>query len=495
MARRQSITSYDPRKAEWNGTSIEEWEPSKWKQWRPKATGTDYCATAEREYLRMRYAVQQANTQLDIGGVKVKLKLTSPKSIGLQGTFPCKEGDVGKNSSLNKQYVISLAIAANDAGVKTAVAKAQELDLLLMTKEFQWTPELLGKQAQKVAIPGEEKPVKLISELIEEYEKEFWKTHEKSRQGLRNWKNDYLKYLKKLPLDGILSTDTLSQAFSKTQPNTASRFCLTWQLRKFCNFCGFEGQKIIDSYATGRPERKPRNVPSDDEILEGFNKIGVPLVSKLRKTVIQPERWQWTYGMIATYGIRPHELFAIDLETFIDPSNTFHLVKLDPTITDSTKTGARNCLIPPLHPEWVELFDLKNVKKASLAGSLSSKSTDISEKFKRTDIGFTSYDLRQAYAIRGHKLRVPIKAMADYMGHTVQEHTKTYQRWMNKDANFDIYKDVLIEKQAATKEDLKARIAEQDAEIASLKADKAALKAEVESLRKLVTQYQLEKAL
>lgn len=491
MSRKQS-SSYDPSKAEWSGNKITDWDASKWKQWKPKATGTDYPATMEREYLRIKWAVQQANTQLDADKVRVKLKLTSANAIGLQGTFPCKEGEVGKNGSSNKQYTISIGTMANDIGVKTAIAKARELDWQLTTKTFQWTPELLGKQAQKIPLPEQEQPAKLISELIEEYEKEFWKTHDKNRQSMNNWKNQYLKYLNKLPLQMPLSDEALTEACNKSKPNTMSRYYLVWQLKKFCNFCNFNGSKILDSYATKKPNRKKRAIPSDDEVIKGFKKIGEPLHKLTRKTAIQPEQWQWIYGMLATYGLRGHELFAVDLEAFVNPTNIHHLVTLKPELTEGTKTGERSCGIPPLHPEWVKLFDLKNVKPILLNGELDQTVGNFSEKFKKVTLGFAPYNLRHAYAIRGHKLRIPIKTMADYMGHTVQEHTGSYQKWMSEDTNIEIYKEVVLEKQAVTREDLKAENELLKAEITALKSQVASLQTENETLRKLLIEHQLE---
>lgn len=74
------------------------------------------------------------------------------------------------------------------------------------------------------------------------------------------------------------------------------------------------------------------------------------------------------------------------------------------------------------------------------------------------------------------------------MGHTVQEHTKTYQRWMNEDTNLEIYKEVVIHRQGTTKEALKSRIAE-------LEAENVALKAENESLKGILVQQQLGEVL
>ncbi|MBE9190555.1 integrase [Gloeocapsopsis crepidinum LEGE 06123] len=477
-------SNYDPRKAKWNNIMLDAWEPSNWKQWKSKAN-KDESVTIEREYLRIKYAIQLANNALSLDKVKVKLKLTTAKSIGLQGTFPCKPGDVGKNGSSNKQYTISLGFPASDAGVKTAVAKARELDLLLMTKQFQWTPEL-GKQAQRIVLIHD--TAKPISELIQEYEREFWKTHEKNRQGFRTWETHYLRHLKKLPQDVPLTQKALEQALESVPPNTSTRFYLAWQLKKFCDFCGVDGNKIIDSYTTPQPLPSLRKIPTDEEIIQGFDTMGTPLSPYASKeNLTQPQQWQWVYGMLATYGLRPHELFAIDLEAFTTPSNIFHLVTLDPSLTGGTKTGERTCGIPPLHPQWVELFDLKNIKFPNTGGTLNNQTAKIHIRFRTAHLNFKPYDLRHAYALRGHRLRIPIKTMADYMGHTVQEHTKTYQRWINEDTNLEIYKEIVIHK-VNTREALKVRVDE-------LEIENAVLKAEIKTLREIVIKHQLGKLL
>lgn len=464
MPRKQS--SYDPRKAEWNGTSIAQYEPANYKQWKPKDKSDR--ATIEREYLRIKFALNQVNSQLELAKVKVKLKLTNHQSIGLQGTFPCKPGDVGRNGSPNKQYLISLGIAANDAGIKTAEFRARELDLLLMTKQFQWQNELLGKQAQKLALP-DEKLTLPICELIEQYKQQFWRTHANNRQGLRTWESHYLRHLKKLPQNEPISEKALIQAFDKTLPNTSARFYLAWQLRKFCEFCGFDGSKAIATYTTRKPKPSFRQIPADAEIIAGFTKIGMALSPYANKqNLAQPQQWQWLYGMLATYGLRPHELFAIDLDAWSSPANTLHLVTLNPSQTQGTKTGERSCGIPPIHPQWVDLFDLKQPKIPPSDGTLANQTARIHIRFRTTNIGFPPYSLRHAYAIRGHKLRIPIKTMADYMGHSVQEHTKTYQRWMDKDVNLEIYQQVVMKQET----------------------ENAALKAEVESLRAALNKLQ-----
>lgn len=83
-------SSYDTRKAQWNGQEVATYDLANWKQWKPK--DKDYQANAEREYLRIKYAVSQVNKQLDIAKVKVRLlKLTNHNSIGYKGHFPANQ--------------------------------------------------------------------------------------------------------------------------------------------------------------------------------------------------------------------------------------------------------------------------------------------------------------------------------------------------------------------------------------------------------------------
>ena len=121
------------------------------------------------------------------------------------------------------------------------------------------------------------------------------------------------------------------------------------------------------------------------------------------------------------------------MDWLLSPENDHSTFK----VHESNKTGYREVF--PFVPEWIELFDLKNqsalqmLKEYSFnkgtAIELSSKVNKIAGSFKSSGISFSPYDLRHACAIRAHLQGVPIKAAADNLGHSVQMHTKVYQRW------------------------------------------------------------------
>jgi integrase len=194
--------------------------------------------------------------------------------------------------------------------------------------------------------------------------------------------------------------------------------------------------------------------------------------------------WQWVYGMLATYGVRPRELFVNpDVEWWLSPDNTDNTWKVAP----ETKTGYREAL--PLHPDWVELFDLKNPEflellKNQVDGKTSF--TDIntirvncSSWFRRVNVPFTPYDLRHAWAIRAHIMGVPIKAAADNLGHSVEIHTEVYQKW------FSLENRKKVIKLAVDKKD----------DIESLKEENARLRAEIELLKCALARKQVSEAI
>jgi integrase len=184
--------------------------------------------------------------------------------------------------------------------------------------------------------------------------------------------------------------------------------------------------------------------------------------------------------MLATYGLRPRELFVNpDISWWFNSENKDHTWKVHP----DTKTGYREAL--PLYPEWVELFDLKNLECLELLNSqVSGKSSyteintirvNCSSWFRRVDIPFSPYDLRHAWAIRAHIMAVPIKAAADNLGHSVEIHTEIYQKW------FSLENRKKVIKQAVDKKD----------DIEAIKQENLQLKAEIKQLRQTLAKYQI----
>jgi integrase len=167
--------------------------------------------------------------------------------------------------------------------------------------------------------------------------------------------------------------------------------------------------KLAGKYSSSKPES--RNLPPDELIVEWFFKIVDPA-------------WRWGYGMIATYGLRPHELFNLDLQHFIETGQMLYIT--------GGKTGAHE--VWPFNPEWVELFNLQEVNLPEVHPCETN--TEYGHKCwyylrKKANLPFNLYDLRHTWAVRAMKLGLADTLAARQMGHSVAVHTKTYLHWIN----------------------------------------------------------------
>lgn len=406
------------------------------------------------------------NARLKEDNVKVSIK-RQDGSLVLIATLPLKPSRIGKVDKPNEQTPISLGIPFNLDGLKTAEEEARELGKLKARQQFQWNEKYLRTQAPKPEV------VPTIGELLEQFEEKYFLTRKRNRQSENTYSN-YSRILSRHGLrDELFNKTTIKKMIERTPAGTGDRQVLVNALSVLCNIFDFEFN--FKGYKDGYKPKK-RILPTDKEIEDKFNNFKP---TKYNRTS-QWQQWQWVYGMLATYGLRPHEVFAIDIESFIDPANVLHELKLDEATTEGIKTGERTVF--PLHPEWVELFDLKNVKIPKLTNNFKAKTSQVGRRFLGAKIGFPPYNLRHAYAVRGHELGVPIKEMADNMGHSVDMHTTTYQKYMTIDSRRIVYQNAMNRVSDAKVELTK---------VEQLEAENAALKAENESLRALLVKHQL----
>jgi integrase len=64
-------------------------------------------------------------------------------------------------------------------------------------------------------------------------------------------------------------------------------------------------------------------------------------------------------------------------------------------------------------------------------------------KYLSPKLSFTPYDLRHAWAVRTLLYRWPVELSARQMGHSVEVHTRTYQRWISAQQIQGVY-DLLV---------------------------------------------------
>ncbi|MEH2189798.1 MAG: site-specific integrase [Nostoc sp.] len=277
------------------------------------------------------------------------------------------------------------------------------LSLKLDTKTFDWNDYL------KSELPNNR--VKTIGEWIQEFEKDYFQRKQRNFKTESTWRVEYRTVFKMLPVHETLNTEALKQAILTTTPDTRTRkrFCLT--LKLLAKFAGLDFNP--DSYSGNYSyrSRQIRSLPTDKLIFECHSSL-------------DNVKWQWVLGMLATYGLRNHEVFFLDLEQLRAGNKIITVL--------AGKTGYRK--IWPFHPEWLELFGLPNVKipDIDLNRSNSEIGATVSQRFRRNDgLPFKVYDLRHAWAIRTLEYGLDVTLAAQQMGHSLSVHSNLYHAWIN----------------------------------------------------------------
>jgi hypothetical protein len=351
-----------------------------------------------------------------------------------------------------KQKYLALGLSDTPENRHKAQLKLAIVQRDIDYKEFDIT---LKKYKRKILdLPIDEKenhltPTVTVREYFKIYEEEYFATRRRKqtkRQQITLFKTHEEQVKKYLSFDSVLTENLITEAFKSTPPNSAVRVNLWKSLVSFCKIIGFQYNKFDKFKCTY--EHKSRYLPDDQAITDGWVKMKLSPLNRNFKIPTNADCYNWAYGVLATYGLRAHEILAIDYQKSFKPPR--YALYIDAAITDGTKTGSR--IAYPLPPEWVEFFDLANVKNSMFMGKMNRDnrlvrelSNYLGERFKTREVGFQPYDLRHRYAIRGHELGVPIDDMARWMGHSVETHTQTYQKWMKEETSHIVF-DSMVER-------------------------------------------------
>lgn len=316
--------------------------------------------------------------------------------LSLRGMLPPKEGQ-GKPY----QQRISLGIYGNPYGIKVAEKQAQKIASLLALNQFSWD------EYSKVP-PKKQESVEFF---VEKFEEHYFNKKARTPESETTWKTDYRAVFKTLPSDRALSADLLMKAILATTPDsrTRKRFCIA--ISAIAEFAGidFDPSEMSGNYSPNSV--RPRDIPSDEEILKFYDSI--------------PETygWKYAYALMACYGLRNHEIFHLDLNSLV--KNPGHALVL------GGKTGSRQVWC--LYPEWHDRFEIANISRPFPQVSGSSNSDlghRVSQAFRRYKV-CQPYNLRHAWAIRSILFNLPVELAASMMGHSVKVHCETYQKWLN----------------------------------------------------------------
>jgi integrase len=365
-------------------------------------------------------AIDQANNRLK--PLKISIEHRGER-LNLQATLPPKPkldvpatSDIEKATTKWKQQRIGLGLRANLEGVRLAEAKAREISGLLLQNAFDWEPYY------KVPEPSVVEPT--VAEWVAKLESDYFTRRQRTRQSECTWQSDYYEVYRKLPQEVPLTALIIMAAISSTIPETRTRKRFVQALNILAKFAGLEVN--LKGYGDGYNPSKVeiRDLPTDAEVVEIW-------------LTIPNKAWQNFYGIMAAFGLRPHEVWHLDLTEFPDL-----------LVLEETKTGER--LTRAVPKDYLEIFNLSS--KLELPKLNTKSNRELGERaarqFKRYDIPFPPYNLRHAWCIRGSiTYKIPTAIMAKMAGHSVSVHENTYLRHLRDDHIKQIYDQAMLVKQ------------------------------------------------
>lgn len=327
------------------------------------------------------------------------------KSLLLWAQLPPKNG-VGKH----KQQKISLGLKSTPEGLRKALEIAITVQREVEEGTFRW--KKYGRTSDATND---------LADAVVKFEREFRSTPDAQVDlyaTQTNWRCSYAPYFERtkrhqiergLPFD----SDLLVEVLGSYEPGSDSRRKCAICLKRLAKQEGIrlpENEEWKRVVGRKKQTERDKKYPTDAEILDLANRISDPA-------------WRWVYGMIATYGLRTHEVFFCHTEDLLKPENEALSVR----VKGDTKTGERSAY--PLHRCWVDKFNLKdiNVPSIEIDRPKNHISSTVSSHYRRREIGYVPYDFRHAWAIRAIDQGVQISVAARAMGHTVDMHTNTYQ--------------------------------------------------------------------
>ncbi|MBW4531948.1 MAG: site-specific integrase [Aphanothece saxicola GSE-SYN-MK-01-06B] len=376
--------------------------------------------------------MRQENQRLAASGTALRLEIRQ-RRLGLRGPLPCPKGTAARPVQR-----ISLGLPATGAGVAAALEQLERVRQAVEQGSFRW--ESWRRRPPAAAVPAPEVVPAVappeaaeLQPLLAGFEAAFFADPRRRRRpaGSRStWSGAYRPYLRRLAevaarRHGAAVVDApLMEQVLETYP-------LASRSRQQCGIAlGALARHLQLPLPSDWSERSGgyglhvarfRGLPSDARILELVQAIPNP-------------RWRLAYGLMATYGLRNHEVFFCDLSALAPGGD--RVLRVLPT----SKTGEHQ--VWPFQPDWVERFGLESLAERGVGlpqvctdlrrTTLQQVGRRVAEQFRRYGLPITPYDLRHAWAVRTIHIGLPDTVAARMMGHSVAIHTRTYHHWITR---------------------------------------------------------------
>lgn len=358
----------------------------------------------------------QVNQRLKAAKLGFQIERRGDK-LSLRGKLPPRPHSLRLNAH---QQRLSLGLPATPAGLKQAEQEVKVIAAQLIQNTFDWRNYLPGAGGKRL-------DQLTLLEQIDLFEQQFFantKRLSNPASAKTTWETAYRPYLRKLvaiaqsrPAFSLI--EAIYATVQSTEVNSRSRQVCCTALSGFANFLNLELPDDLKLFwgEYGNRHAQLRDLPSDDLIVATWQMIPNPA-------------WQFVYGIMATYGLRNHEVFFCDYSALRQESQPATV-----QVLHTTKTGVHE--VWPFYPEWVNQFNLREINLPPLETDLTKTTLQrigqrVTAQFRRYELPFSPYDLRHAWAVRTIHFGLPDTVAARMMGHSVAVHTRTYHQWITR---------------------------------------------------------------
>lgn len=350
-------------------------------------------------------ALKKVNAELKQARSHVKVELRQ-NNLFLRGTLPSKT-DVSADW---KQQRIPIGVRGNMAGIEKAKAIALQVSSQLTLEKFKWSDWIeLEKSSQT------------FGDLIDRFEEDYFLRRSKSPKTLATFAKEYRSVFNKLDRSLRIEKAALIAVVKSTKADSKTRKRTITSISALAKFAGIEiDLKPYKGSYSDRPV-DPRSLPSDRQILEFWYSIPESQV-------------RYCLALMATYGLRNHECFNLDLSSLTDNSNVLKV--------KDGKTGKREVF--PFYDYWFDLFELDRPDLPQIESFYNSGYgrwvTRKFQKYGMAKFGFQkAYDPRHCWARRAFAKNLPEVLAAKQMGHGLEVHVRKYQTWIDRAAHQQAY--------------------------------------------------------
>ena len=313
-----------------------------------------------------------------------------------------------------------------------------------------------------------------FKDAIAVIENDFWECHDRRKQkrdknnpsDLSSWNDTYYRFYKHLPsLDKAVNLKDIQTALLRWNRGTKSYKSAVSVFKKLARIANKESiAESLDKLDVTQTEFSELQSATLSDFLEWRDRVlGITVELDPRCNLDVRKAWLWTFSIQVVYGLRIHEVFAIEnldkpfttkdkvsIPALNDANNKDNLLVIGEKTQIGTKTKTHYRLARPLlpsnYPELIEVLEIKNPLLPS--NRPDGNNFDAIRKFYcntairqliRWNAPFTqTHSLRHLANLNGMQSGICLEVRAQSLGHTPTMNDSTYKKRRHTKTTIDI---------------------------------------------------------